>query len=114
MKNELLSKSEELKDERSVKGLLLEIRNSDNYELKVIAEETLINKFTDLETELDRVKRLLDEAVKVCESIIKNQYGAQGYVEEEDWKGLSSYWASIVISYQDQARSLIQKLKGGE
>lgn len=37
---------------RTVKGLILEIKMSDNHDMRVLAEETLVNIFSDLKSQL--------------------------------------------------------------
>lgn len=91
-------------EERSVKGLLLEIRNTDNYELKVIAEETLVNKFSDLEAELQRHKDLLREQCNRSRDLKELLDECAGYIQRLD-TAFGGAWPEVA--------KLLEKLKGG-
>jgi len=49
-----------MSDERTIKGLLLEMKLSDNQEMKFIAEETIINEFDQLKASLIDAARAIE------------------------------------------------------
>lgn len=59
-----------------------------------------------------RIAEQLLELIEASQKVLKIQYGAQGYYEENDWEGLSEYYGNLIIQYQDELRIALNKIAG--
>lgn len=54
---------------------------------------------------------LLLKAIEAFQEILKQGYGAQGYIEESDWAGLSEYYGKVIAQKEQIARKVLAEIK---
>ena len=77
-------------------------------------EDSEVNKAAccmEMEQQNKELTRKLEVAKEALKSAVKNQYGLQGYLEEQDYEGAYSYMADLMCAYQDAARAALKELE---
>ncbi len=100
-----------IEKEREINRELSELVDGHNEECEMHSETNrlladVLYKASEQRDHALAINKVLTEALKLQ---VKNRYGAQGYLEENDIEGYADYWAKDGIYMQDIAREALAK-----